>query len=197
MNTETLDRYRLKRAFDASVAAACLIIALPILVVAITAIKASSPGPVFFRQTRIGFRGKAFSIVKLRTMIHRMDRPIGQTTSADSDVFPIGRLLRRFKLDELPQLWNVLRGDMSLVGPRPCLPETAETMPAWALKRFQVRPGLTGLAQVSGNIELTWEQRWKYDVRYVDTTSFVVDCVIIFRTFAVVIMGEGRFRRTP
>ena len=105
--------------------------------------------------------------------------------------------MRRLKIDELPQLINVLKGEMSLVGPRPCLPVTAKEAPGWAQKRFEVRPGLTGLAQVNGNIGLSWEQRWIYDVYYVETINWHLDCKILFKTILVVLLGEERFGGMP
>ena len=101
----------------------------------------------------------------------------------DDEIFPIGKLLRRYKLDELPQIFNVLNGDMSLIGPRPCLESTIESMPKWALKRFEIQPGITGLAQVSGNIKLNWPQRWAIDIDYLNNQSFILDIKIILIHF--------------
>ncbi len=174
---------------------ALLVFALP-LVVSIFAIKLASNGPVFFFQTRVGLNGHLFRIIKLRTMTVNPNRTISQTTNQDSEVTSIGAVLRRLKIDELPQLINVLVGDMSFVGPRPCLEQTYQTMPIWARERFKVRPGITGNAQVNGNIALSWEERWKHDISYVENISLIGDLVIVFKTIGVIVLGEERFRRT-
>ena len=150
--------------------------------------------PIFYLQNRVGKEGKVFKIFKLRTMHINSKRAAAQTTNSDPDVFPVGRILRRIKLDELPQVFNVLLGDMSLVGPRPCLEQTASEMPNWAKKRFELRPGITGLAQVNGNIALSWEERWRYDLVYIQRYSFWLDVHIIFFFFFVVLIGEECFR---
>ena len=183
-----------KRVFDFILAMLALLFALPLILIAATGIKISSPGPVFFRQKRVGLHGVNFDIFKLRTMELNPEREIVQTYNNDPEVFPLGRILRRLKIDELPQILNVLRGDMSLVGPRPCLPQTFEAMPKWARMRTLVRPGITGMAQINGNAALTWEDRWRYDLEYVDCISFVIDIRLVIKTFAVVIFGEERFR---
>ena len=98
--------------------------------------------------------------------------------------------MRRFKIDELPQILNIIRGKMSFVGPRPCLPETFFAMPRWAKERSKIRPGLTGLAQINGNTTLSWVQRWRYDLKYIDNCGFLLDLTIILKTLAVVVYGE-------
>jgi len=183
-----------KRLLDFVLAMLALVVALPLILIVAAGIKISSPGPVFFRQTRVGLHGVNFDILKLRTMGLNPDRELVQTYNNDPEVFPLGRVLRRLKIDELPQILNVLHGDMSLVGPRPCLPQTFEEMPKWARKRSLVRPGLTGLAQINGNVALTWEERWRYDLEYVDSISFLTDIRLIIKTLAVVIFGEEQFR---
>ena len=117
-------------------------------------------------------------------------RILSQTYLDDDEIFPIGKLLRRYKLDELPQIFNILIGDMSLIGPRPCLESTIESMPNWALKRFEIKPGITGLAQVSGNTKLNWPQRWALDIDYINNQSFILDIKIIFSTLFVLLFGE-------
>ncbi len=175
---------------------ALAVFALPILL-AIIAIKLTSPGPAFFFQTRAGRNGRAFRIYKLRTMSVDPNRQdVTQVTTKDPGVFAVGRLLRRFKIDEMPQIFNVVRGDMSIVGPRPCLEATRDEMPDWARKRFEVRPGITGLAQTRGNIALSWEQRWEQDVQYVDRVSFLLDMWLVLKTVLVVVLGEEKFRKT-
>jgi lipopolysaccharide/colanic/teichoic acid biosynthesis glycosyltransferase len=119
-----------------------------------------------------------------------------QTDNFDSDVFLVGKILRRLKIDELPQIINIFLGDMSFVGPRPCLPHTFDEMPDWAKARFLVRPGLTGLAQVNGNIMLSWPERWRYDQAYVHHVTISKDLKIIFKSLLIVILGEEYFMKT-
>lgn len=188
-------RNKVKRVIDILISLLIIIVMFPIFVIAAVLIKMSSPGPVFFYQSRIGLFEKPFRLVKLRTMTVNPSRPISQTTNADPEVFYVGKILRRLKLDELPQILNVFKGDMSLVGPRPCLEETREEMPDWAKARFKTRPGLTGLAQVNGNIALTWEERWRYDTKYLNDISLINDFSILLKTFLIVILGEERFKK--
>lgn len=189
-------RKYLKRILDILFSLSVLLIIWPLIAMAIIAVKLSSTGPIFFTQARVGLNGKPFKIYKLRTMYWNPERAIKQTTQADPEVFFVGKILRRLKLDELPQVFNVLLGDMSIVGPRPCLEQTKQDMPAWAIRRFDVRPGMTGLAQVNGNIELPWQSRWKYDIYYIENYTFLFDAWIILKTVLVVFLGEGRFRRS-
>jgi lipopolysaccharide/colanic/teichoic acid biosynthesis glycosyltransferase len=118
-----------------------------------------------------------------------------QTLQDDPELTKLGKFIRRFKIDELPQLWNIVKGDMSFIGPRPCLPTLAEKFDENGKTRIMVRPGLTGLAQINGNINLTWPERWVYDRQYVESLSFTLDCKIIMKTVAVVLLGENRFTR--
>lgn len=185
-----------KRVFDVVFSVVGLALTGPIIFLGWAAVRLLSPGPGFFRQTRVGLHERRFSVLKLRTMSMNSQRTVAQTTNADPEVLPIGRVLRRLKVDELPQFINVLRGDMSLVGPRPCLQATLEEMPQRARRRFTVRPGLTGLAQVNGNVAMSWERRWSYDLRYVNSYSLKLDLLIIAKTIAVILFGEERFRRT-
>lgn len=188
-------RSHLKRSLDIILAlVAIVLLALPLLV-AMAVIRMTSPGPLFFMQKRVGLGGRTFRIIKLRTMTVNTERKPTQTTNADPEVFAAGRVLRRLKIDELPQLFNVLNGDMSFVGPRPCLEQTWHEMPDWARRRFDVRPGITGLAQINGNIALTWPERWKHDIEYVDRLSFLLDIKVVLKTILVVLLGEGRFRK--
>lgn len=185
-----------KRMVDVMLAVILLPLVAPLILAGWMAVRFSSAGPGFFRQERVGLGGQRFRIHKLRTMSIDPERVLSQTGPADPEVLPVGRLLRKFKLDETPQILNVLRGDMSLVGPRPCMPVTVAEMPSWAQCRFDVRPGLTGLAQVNGNIALSWEERWRYDLDYVAHCSLLLDAKILAKTLAVVVLGEKRFRRT-
>lgn len=185
----------LKRTVDLTGALVLLAVAGPIGATSALLIKLEDGGPVFFAQDRVGLDGRVFRIYKFRSMV--VDY---QTTEQTYDTSPgvtrVGRILRRTKIDELPQLWNVARGDMSLIGPRPCLPATVEVMPAWALTRFDVRPGMTGLAQVSGSATLPWPTRWLYDVEYVERRSTIMDLRILLRTILTIIVGESRTART-
>lgn len=116
-----------------------------------------------------------------------------QVYGNNSEITTVGKLLRRLKIDELPQLINVLKGDMSFIGPRPCLPELRNEFDENGWERLKVRPGLSGLAQINGNIYLSWEERWKYDAEYVSKQSFILDIKIILKTFLIVIFGEKKF----
>jgi undecaprenyl phosphate N,N'-diacetylbacillosamine 1-phosphate transferase len=188
-------RRALKRLIDILSSIVLLILCSPIIFISAILIQLSSPGGVFFKQVRIGKNEESFELLKFRTMYKNPSRVLSQTRMGDADITPVGAIMRRLKIDELPQLINVLVGEMSLVGPRPCLPDTAKEAPSWARKRFEARPGLTGLAQVNGNISLSWEQRWIHDVAYVDAISWHMDCKIFFKTILVVLLGEERFRR--
>jgi lipopolysaccharide/colanic/teichoic acid biosynthesis glycosyltransferase len=182
-----------KRTVDVGLSFVGLLLSLPLLAVVALLIRLDSRGPVFFTQDRLGRHGRRFRLYKLRTMTDRCRRCEGEVIPGDPEVTRVGRYLRRLKLDELPQLWNVLKGDMSIVGPRPGLPEQLEQLDETGKKRLEVRPGLTGLAQVHGNIYLPWEERWKYDARYVEKLSFLQDCWILWQTLFVCVKGEQRF----
>jgi len=179
-----------KRAFDLVLAAPLLVGTLPLILLASAGVVLSSRGPAFFTQERIGLHGRPFKLFKLRTMVDEERDPTLQVHSRHASVTPLGAWLRRFKIDELPQLWNVVRGQMSVVGPRPDLAENVRGYPASAVPRLTVRPGLTGLAQVSGNALLSWEARWAIDVDYVNSVSLVGDIRILFHTIGVVLLGE-------
>jgi undecaprenyl phosphate N,N'-diacetylbacillosamine 1-phosphate transferase len=186
-----------KRVFDVLVAAPLLVASAPLLLVSAAAILISSDGPVLFRQRRVGRAGVEFDILKLRTMTHTVEerRPTNEVRAGDSEVTSVGSILRRFKIDEVPQLWNVLIGDMSLVGPRPALPSQVSAYDEIARQRLAVRPGLTGLAQINGNIFLSWEERWKWDTEYVRRVSFALDLRILSRTLVVIVRGEAHRTR--
>lgn len=185
-----------KRAFDVGVAGAALATTWPVLVGGALLVKATSPGPVLYRQQRTGLNGRRFDALKLRTMsATRRHDPHEVVSLSHSEVTPVGRWLRRFKIDELPQILNVLRGDMSIVGPRPTIPEQTDRYDAFERQRLLVRPGLTGLAQVNGNAAISWAERIRYDVHYVKHCSALLDAEILLRTPAVVLLGEERFAR--
>lgn len=183
----------LKRACDIVVSVTGLVLVSPVLIIAALLIKTSSSGPVFFRQARIGYRGATIIVWKLRTMTDAPRHGVTEIYAGNPEVTRIGSVLRRFKIDELPQLINILLGDMSLIGPRPGLPDQLIDYTPRAYRRLEVRPGLTGLAQVSGNIYLSWPERWEYDARYVDSMSFWLDARILLKTIVVVSLGERRF----
>lgn len=184
----------IKRLTDIAFSLLALVLSSPVLVAAALVVRSSSPGPILFTQERVGKDGRRFRIYKFRTMYIDPNRVITQTRSGDPDVVPLGSFLRRWKIDELPQIFNVLKGDMSIIGPRPCLLSTYEEMPDWARRRFVMRPGITGLAQISGSIALTWEERWKHDVHYIDACTFALDVAIVLKTVWVILRGEDRFR---
>jgi len=141
----------------------------------------------------LGYRGKVFRLYKFRSMYIGDHDKKSQVFLDHPSITRFGRWMRRFKIDEIPQLINIFIGDMSLVGPRPCLPELAEKFDANGKKRNNVKPGLTGLAQVNGNIFLSWQKRWEYDAYYVENKSLLLDFKILYLTLKVLIKGENRF----
>jgi lipopolysaccharide/colanic/teichoic acid biosynthesis glycosyltransferase len=182
----------MKRFVDILVSAALLIVLfIPLLLVALI-IKLESKGPIFFLQDRLGMNGIIFRIYKFRSMTVKNVRVEEQIFKDNPDVTFFGNFIRRFKIDELPQLINVLIGDMSLVGPRPCLPSLAEKFDHNAVYRFNVRPGLTGWAQVNGNIHNSWPKRWEFDRYYIENQSFSFDIKILILTIKVVFYGEEK-----
>ncbi|OED36902.1 hypothetical protein AB833_25960 [Chromatiales bacterium (ex Bugula neritina AB1)] len=184
----------MKRVVDIIAALIILAVLSPIILIVAGLIRGESGSPVFYRQVRVGYQRNTFELLKFRTMKVNPVRDHGKELDpADPEITFIGRFLRRFKIDELPQLLNVLRGQMSLVGPRPPLPLLLSEMNGHELKRFDVLPGLTGLAQVNGNIHLSWTQRFKYDLQYVDRCSFLLDMSILLKTILIVCFGEHRF----
>jgi sugar transferase EpsL len=180
----------LKRAFDLSAVVITGPLWVPLLGLVAFMVRINLGAPVFFRQKRPGWRGRIFELVKFRTM--RDARDAADRPLADAErLTPFGRWLRSSSLDELPELCNVLRGDMSLVGPRPLLVEYLPRYNARQARRHEVRPGLTGLAQVMGRNTLTWEEKFEWDVRYVETRSFWLDLSVLARTFKAVVLREG------
>jgi lipopolysaccharide/colanic/teichoic acid biosynthesis glycosyltransferase len=186
-----------KRFLDLVVAIPAMILLAPVLALMALLVRLDSPGPLFFTQDRLGRGGKVFRLYKMRTMTARPRVTDHEIIGRDPEVTRVGYWLRRFKLDELPQFISVLKGDMSVIGPRPGIPEQLSEYDENGRKRLLVRPGLTGLAQVNGNIQLSWPERWCYDAEYVDHLSFGQDLRILVRTFAVVILGEERFLKQP
>lgn len=178
-------------------AAVLLLLAIPLLAALAVAIRLTSPGPALFTQPRVGRNGERFRIVKLRTMAHGAEAELadgGPKVPADPRITGVGRFLRRWSLDELPNLWNVLLGDMSLVGPRPDMPGgVLDAAGSLAERRLDVRPGLTGLWQVSGRSDLDLHQRVHLDVEYVERWSFGLDLRILGRTVVAVVRGNGAY----
>lgn len=185
----------LKPLFDFIAALFCLILVLPLLLIVSVLIKVDSKGPVFFKQKRLGYNGTVFTILKLRTMTNKKRISNREIFKDDPEVTKVGKILRRYKIDELPQIFNILIGNMSFIGPRAGLPEQYLDYNETARVRLKVKPGLTGKAQVNGNIYLSWEERWKLDKEYVETLSFINDLRILMKTFLVISLGEEKFLR--
>lgn len=185
----------LKRTGDMLGSGLGIIVLSPFFFVVSLLIKIFMPGPVLFRQQRIGKNGKEFYILKFRSMKVDIQAETAHDFTKDAErLTRLGKVIRRTKIDELPQLINVFRGDMSLVGPRPTVKEQTDKYNEFQRQRLKMRPGMTGLAQVNGNISLTWDERIEYDVDYVTNFSVLLDLEILFRTIAVVICGEDKFK---
>jgi lipopolysaccharide/colanic/teichoic acid biosynthesis glycosyltransferase len=177
-------RHALNRALDIAIAGTGLVVTSPLLAVAAAAVKLEDGGPVLYRQVRVGKDGADFELLKLRTMVVGAERMgAGYAVDAgDSRITRAGRILRRLSLDELPQFWNVVRGDMSLVGPRPTLRYQVEQYDARQRHRLDVKPGITGWAQIQGRARLSWPERIELDLWYVEHQSFGLDLKILLRT---------------
>lgn len=186
--TDHLAYDRAKRALDVAGAVLGLIVTAPLQVAVAVAVAATIGRPVLFSQERPGKDGHLFRIRKFRSM--RVDRA-GVVESDQQRMTRLGRVLRASSLDELPTLWNVLRGEMSFVGPRPLLPVYLDRYTAAQARRHEVRPGITGLAQASGRNSLTWERKLALDVEYVDSRSFITDAKVLWRTLRVVVSRSG------
>jgi undecaprenyl phosphate N,N'-diacetylbacillosamine 1-phosphate transferase len=186
-----------KRLMDVFLSILSIAAFLPLFLIMAVIIRLDSPGPVFYVQDRLGYRGKIFKALKFRTMTNVPRTADHEVLPDDPELTRPGAFIRRFKLDELAQLYNVLRGEMSVIGPRPALPRQLAEYDAVGRKRLHVRPGLSGLAQIHGNIYLSWPERWVYDARYVAECSLGLDLWIIWRTIAVAIRGEEKFLVHP
>jgi len=180
----------LKKALDRAGALVLLVVLSPILLLTTGAVRLFSGRPVLFRQVRPGLHGEPFTLLKFRTMKDRRD-PNGELLPDDERLGHFGRFLRRWSLDELPQLVNVLRGELSFVGPRPLLLEYLPLYTPEQARRHDVRPGMTGLAQVEGRNEQTWEDQFRLDVEYVERMSFGLDVKILLKTIMKVLSGRG------
>ena len=180
----------LKRAFDVAASTSALVVLSPVLAITAYKVKKELGSPVLFRQTRPGLHGKPFEMVKFRTMKDATDKE-GNALPDSERLTEFGKKLRASSLDELPELWNVLKGDMSLVGPRPLLMEYLPLYSAEQAKRHNVRPGVTGYAQVNGRNSLSWEDKFKLDTWYVEHQSLWLDMKILLKTVKKVIIKDG------
>lgn len=186
----------IRRALDVALALLGLALASPLLLVAAVAIRLESHGPVLYRQRRIGRGGEPFELLKLRTMVAGAES-IGaglKVDAGDPRITRVGAILRRTSLDELPNLINVLRGEMSMIGPRPTIPEQVARYTERQRKRLAIRPGITGWAQVNGRAALPWSERIELDIYYIEHRSLALDLKILWRTFFLVLRGSGLYK---
>ena len=186
----------IRRAVDVVASALALLLSSPLLLAAMLAIRLESPGPMIYRQRRAGRGGKPFDVLKLRTMVDGAEHiGAGMAVNAnDSRITRVGTFLRRSSLDELPNLLNVLRGEMTLVGPRPTLPAQVDQYTDRQRGRLAVKPGITGWAQVNGRASLPWSERIELDLYYVENRSLSLDLRILLRTPAMVLGGSGLYK---
>ena len=187
----------IKRTFDILASfIGLLIAAIPMLIVAVL-IKIDSQGPVLFKQKRIGLGGKEFYIYKFRSMVVNAEKSGVYSDDKDSRLTRVGKILRKTSIDEIPQFINILKGEMSFIGPRPLLADFDKRFEGWERKKYQVKPGLSGLAQIKGGAYLSIKGRSLYDVYYAENLSLSLDCKIFFKTFAVLLKGEKRCIQEP
>lgn len=187
---------RLKRAVDLAIAIPAFVLLSPAMVGVALWVRRDSPGSALFRQERVGLHGQVFELLKFRTMVvgaQQMGAGLA-IDGGDSRITPAGATLRRLSLDELPQLWNVIRGDMSIVGPRPTVATQVARYTDEQRRRLEARPGITGLAQVRGRASIPWSQRIAIDIEYVDRWSLPLDLSILARTVWVVVRRDGTYR---
>jgi lipopolysaccharide/colanic/teichoic acid biosynthesis glycosyltransferase len=183
-------RNAIKRILDFSIALIGLVLILPLFIFVIIGLFFTNQGKPFFFQLRPGKNGQLFKIVKFKTMNDKKDNEGNLLSDADR-LTNIGAFVRKTSLDEIPQLLNVIKGDMSLIGPRPLLPEYLPLYNDFQKKRHEVKPGITGWAQVNGRNTISWQQKFEYDVWYVEKVSFILDCKIVFLTIKKVFKREG------
>jgi lipopolysaccharide/colanic/teichoic acid biosynthesis glycosyltransferase len=186
----------IRRAIDIVASALALLVSSPVLALAMLAVRLESPGPAFYSQLRAGLGGRPFKVLKLRTMVDGAEH-IGAGLAIDADdprVTRVGAILRRSSLDELPNLLNVLRGDMSLIGPRPTLPVQVAQYSERQRGRLAIKPGITGWAQVNGRASLPWAERIELDLYYIEHRSLALDLQILRRTVAMVLGGSGLYK---
>lgn len=179
-----------KRIFDIFISFSMIVVLLPIILLIAFIVRYSIGSPVFFKQIRPGINGKPFEMIKFRSMCDKVDQD-GVLLSDEQRLTAVGSKLRSTSLDELPELWNVLKGDMSLVGPRPLLMEYIPLYNQEQQRRHDIRPGISGWAQVNGRNALSWEDKFKLDVWYVDNQSFLLDLKILFLTVKKVLVRDG------
>jgi lipopolysaccharide/colanic/teichoic acid biosynthesis glycosyltransferase len=185
-----------RRAFDLGVSLLACVITAPLVALLAAAIRLESPGPPIYTQSRVGKDGRLFAIYKLRTMVRGAEF-IGAGLAiqeGDERITALGRFLRRYSLDELPNLWNVLRGDLALIGPRPTLAVQVQQYTPRQRGRLSVKPGITGWAQVNGRASLPWSERIELDLWYVEHRSLALDLRILGRTIAMVLTGQGLYK---
>lgn len=185
-----------QRALDLLIAGPAAVLSAPLIALACLAIRRESPGPALYRQRRVGQGGRPFDIFKLRTMVSGAEH-IGAglaIAAGDGRITRVGAFLRRTSLDELPNLWNVVRGEMSIVGPRPTVPSQVAQYTARQRGRLAVRPGITGWAQVNGRSSLPWPERIELDLWYVEHRSLALDLRILARTVRMVLSGQGLYK---
>jgi lipopolysaccharide/colanic/teichoic acid biosynthesis glycosyltransferase len=188
----------MRRAFDIAVATTALVLASPLLALAIVAIRLESKGGAFYRQRRVGLDGHEFDVLKLRTMVDGAEK-IGAglaVNAGDARITRVGKALRRTSLDELPNLVNVVRGEMAIVGPRPTLPHQVAQYTDRERGRLAIRPGITGWAQVNGRTSLPWAQRIELDLWYIEHRTWRLDLQILWRSARQVVVGEGLYKGT-
>ncbi len=192
---DNLQHY-IKRIIDVFLSLNLLLLLLPLFVLIALAIKLSDPGPVFFRQERAGLKGQTFKIFKFRTMVVDAEKKGAGVFVEEKDprITRVGKLLRHTSLDELPQLINIFKGEMSLVGPRPTLPYQVENYDERQMKRLEVKPGVTGWAQVNGRSALTWPERIELDLWYLEKWSLWLDFKIILLTFKVILSKSNLYK---
>jgi len=186
----------IRRAIDIVVSAVALLLTAPLIVLAMLAIRLETPGPVLYTQRRAGRHGRPFDVIKLRTMVDGAEH-MGAGLAIDADdprVTRVGAFLRRTSLDELPNLLNVLRGQMSLIGPRPTLPVQVQQYNERQRGRLEIKPGITGWAQVNGRASLPWSERIELDLYYIEHRSLALDLRILLRTVAMVLGGSGLYK---
>ena len=195
----------IKRALDIMIAGVGSLVSAPVVAVLVAAIRLESPGHPIYRQTRVGKDGRVFRIYKFRTMVvdaEQRKKELLASNDTDGVLFKLhndprvtamGTHLRRWSIDELPQLLNVFLGDMSLVGPRPALPDEAEKYAEHVHRRLVVKPGITGLWQVNGRSDLTWDESVRLDLRYVENWSFALDLQILWKTISTLLRGSGAY----
>jgi lipopolysaccharide/colanic/teichoic acid biosynthesis glycosyltransferase len=186
----------IRRAVDIAVSSLALLLAAPVLAVAALAVRLESPGPIIYRQARSGLKGHEFEVLKLRTMVDGAEHiGAGLAINAnDSRITRVGAFLRRTSIDELPNLLNVLRGEMSLIGPRPTLPVQVAQYTPRQRGRLAVKPGITGWAQVNGRATLPWPERIELDLYYIEHRSLALDVQILKRTVAIVLGGSDLYK---